>query len=745
MYSLVKQLETEISNGNIPFNTPVNQLIQGFIKYLKEPRYQTPLSINELSQLFSNFYKDLNATVITTYTQSNNAKKSLISGSEYFKNHPKMFDYLLAIANYSSSSIKLVKRTDQQALAQLRIFNLYKFLVVLNIIEKSQESLLKLVNNHDDISLYDKIFRFHEKDMVVEDYFKKKITALKSLNLRFESFVEKDIIEKHQKLIDFINNCESNDQVNEAIKRFSRIKTTLTAHGKLRIIGEFQKTLLVILSKYGDLPSHNINNDILLPVLIYLIIYKLDNLHELCLTFNYIKHFTNFIDPYNVSILGSTSFFFYNPSETLKNSTKNQTVKKTTIFDCVNLNETNEDTSNAEILPVNDPENDILSLPFFPNDKQLIQHLNTHYLNNSELQYYLTNFEAVLFFIQNVTADELTDEKTGNVLLEKPLSVFIDEELSTKFEFPTKDPESHENDKELVENRSRSSSLINTITNRFNEAARSRSNSGMLKSRGNSLPFIDTNINTNEGSPLHSPNDDNSTSFNMMRNIIGRFGSVSVLQFRNLEEEEGLINPKHNRSSSIIEKLSPNHTRTHSASLENVNLTVSNSNTLSNTISPTRKNTIASKLSSGVTDLMTKFNGPPNGLNHSLNHSQTSLKSLDEQEAQLQAMKRPDHRGRTASMQIMEKWFNNLSAGQQPQNVDKVIKPEPANDSESHESVFSTPSKELARYHNVDFDSLTILDLRTLKVYYDQLCTELGVNESKLSDLNDQVSSVNSI
>ncbi|EGV65439.1 hypothetical protein PSN45_002378 [Yamadazyma tenuis] len=763
-YDVISVLQTEIEHTPVQ-NPSVNQLIQGFIKYLKEPRYSTPLTIQELSGLFHNFYNDLNSTVITVYTQSNSAKKQLIGSSEYFKENPKQYDYLLAIANYSSSSIKLVRRTDSAAVLQLRVFNMYKFLLVTHMIESSQELLLQSTSNKDDdISLYDKIFRFDEKDLVVQEFFDKKLKSLKRLNLPFQCFIEEDN-QTYKSLIELINTCDTNENIMALIKEFTSIKDQVTASSKLRMIARFQKNLMRILSTASGLQSHNINNDVLLPVFIYLIIYKMDVSLDLFLTFNYVKNFTNFIDPYDVKILASTSFYFYNPTETSKNHLKNNS-RKANLFECINLNENETDTDAPDA-----DKSGLIS--FFDSDKELIHYLNINHLNNSELQYYLTNFEAVLFFIQNVTLDELTDRKTDEEILSKPLSVFVERAFAPAYEFPPRATETNEEDtkdEETDVNRSRSSSLFNTISNRISEAAnRSRSNSALMRSTGESVASIEVSTDAVIPSPVSSPTitgeiAQDSTTFNMMRNIIGRFGSVSVSQFKGSEEEEGLVNNvKHLRSASIIEKLSPNHSRTRSSSLENGTSTMHN-------LSPSRKNTIASKLSSGVTDLMTKFNTPAtasSSFNHqNTNTSQTSLRSLDESESVTVVPRRPDHfRNRTSSIQIMEKWFNNLSTGQQQQltqtqtevnastsrsiSQSEPSKPEVA-DIESHEgSVFSTPSKELAKYHNVDFDLLTVSDLRTLKLYYDQLCNELGMSkfESKSTseELNDQFSSVNSI
>lgn len=731
-FEIIKSLTSEV-NHHTNLHISITQLIHNFLKYLKEPRYQNPLTIEEISHLFQCFYKDLNSLIVYVFTQSNSTKKQLISNCQYFKDHPQKFDYLLAISNYSSSSIKLVKRTDDEALNQLRIFNFYKFLIIHKSMELSSFKLFNSVNDKDDDSLFDKLFKFNEKDLLIQDLLDKKMSLLKSFKIPLKNFLDIDI-KDFDKLADILSeeDVESSEtstekaQLHQLIDNLNKIsKTNIPLH-KLQIVAEFQKKLTKILSQ---VLKCDINNDILLPILIYIVIYKVDS-SSMFLNFTFIKNFNNLLSPYEIHLSNNSNYVPPNDNR-LK-------IKKTTLYDCLNLDESTEPNQSND---------------FFNNDKDLIDHINERYLNNSELHYYLTNFEAVLFFIQSVVINELMDIDTDEEILIKPIPEIVERQL---FQFPKTSSDeslhlSNKNSNNSLNNRSRSNSLFNTLTNKFSEAAknRSRSNSN-LKNTRESFPSVEIDNNPPTVPLIESD------SFSMMKNIINRFGSVSVLQFKtfNDDEEEGLESSKHIRSQSLVERLSPINSRTRSSSLEN------------STVSPTRKNTIASKLSSGVSEIMTKFNtpaGPVNGT-HSYNNSTTSLKSLEEE------TKRPEYvRSRTTSMQVMEKWFNNLSQQSQSQiqssirsnsTVDpingsietapmvpvQVTVPKEANDSIDESSVFSSPSKELMKYHNIEFDELTISDLRNLKTYYDQLCNELSLKfESKSTDLNDQFSSLNSI
>lgn len=787
-YELIDILGTEAKSDVVPLHPQLGLLVQAFIRYLKEPRFQSPLTIIELSELFRKFYQDLNTLTINVYSQSNSNKKQLISNSQHLKSCPELFDYLLAIANYSSSSIKLVKRTDPSALLQLRIFNFYKFIIMFESIEKALNMLFNSVNNnHEDVKLFDKIFRFDERDLIIQEFLDQKLLTLRKLKLSIDSFIESSPVSNKVNDLDLLNN----ETITQIHNTFLDINNQITPFAKLKVVVEVQKQLISFLSDHLDT---EINNDILLPIFIYLTIYKFSNDSnnkdsDLYLNFNFIKNFVNLIDPDNIPLVpnsNSVSFGSYNPDTCTiftHNSTKQIPHKLISLFECLNLN---ADDSN-------DTESDI----FFNSDKDLINFMQSHYLNNSELNYYLTNFEAVLFFIQSVTIDELSNVvKTNNPILLKPINKLVDEELMNQFRFPpgkaeTKEPvedQGQDSERSLKTptldtsttqpNRSRSSSLFNTITNRLNDAAtsvnRSRSNSALFNrkdSNGGEFSLYPSPIIPNDGSG------DSSTNLNMMRNILGRFGLVSLRPSESqFDEETGIIDEdgtsgggtingtngttntnttttaSEEPNSKGIDRLSPHHSLTRSSSLETQN------------ISPNRKNTIASRLSTGVNEIMTKFNTPNNNIIiNPVNNSTSSLKSIEEMDDQIgenvNQEKRPEYlRSRTTSLQVMEKWFNNLAANpqqkqiqtqqhqQQHQNQPPQIPPAKGDDyiSDSRTgSVFSTTSKELTKYHNVDFDCLTVLDLRTLKLYYDQLCNEVGVKlETKTSEeiSHDQIS-----
>lgn len=853
LWDSLPTLVQALSSETPPLAPQLVSLVQAFIKYLKEPRYQLPLTLPQLLALFRSFYHDLNSAATTIYTQSNSTKKHLIANCPYFTQNPKEFDYLLSIANYSALSIKLVRRTDPAAVGQLRAFNIYKFLVVMGAIERGQRLLFQSISARDDDgSLYDKIFRFDEKDLVVQEMMDRKLDTFQRVVVPFERFSEGreelaqfldqslqaagtalDLdqalqaagkaldqtldpqalalalaLARGQKLADQSLTPSGAQELARLMSLLSQLNTVITPSAKLQIIVQFQKSLVALLIKHCHLQPHHINNDTLLPVLIYLFIYKLPKGLDLYLNFEFIRNFVNLVDPYDVEIVG-TSYYFYRPGEGRG--------KRSSLWECTNLAGTSAEgasardstnsstTSTSAGVGARESSNSTSATSATKSgatgtkdgtrrgsssttgastagtDANAIAYLTSTFLNNSELNYYLTNLEAVLFFIQNVTIDELSGQ-LDEELLNKPLGSLVEKELASRYQFPKvtldgTDPgppsgpldprygptdRTGQGDQKTgpigptgTENRSRSSSLFNTLTTRLNEATKTRSRSNSLVKTRELFPSVNSGSDTEsiEGRVDRHDGDgvDASMTFGMMKNLLGRFGSMSVLQLRN--EEEGLVRASTSASTSANGSGAGAGSSTTGPSSETIGPSTSNSTTgsgnggrnlsigsgrnlsvgstgpspfgasASASASP-RKNTIASKLSSGVSEIMTKFN-TPTPLPHSINNSETSL-SVDETNDTSTIIQKRDNRSRTASIQIMEKWFSNISNTQTgpSQHVQNN-----SNDSVSisHEgSVFSAPNKELTRFQNMDFDSLTVMDLRLLKNYYDQLCNEVN-------------------
>lgn len=868
-YSILPDINNEVHDNLHHIHPQINQLIQAFLKYLKEPRYQSPLTLPELARLFLIFYKDLLSLTINIYSQTNSNKRQLLSNSKFFKLEPKKFDYLIAISNYSSSSIKLLKRNDPHANLQLRVFNYYKFVTIFDIFEHSQYLLFNSINNKslygNNTSLYDKIFRFNQRDITVQALLDDKLLLLQQLKLPFSCFSESDLQNKNDSSLNtYFNDLASSPLLAKIQKKFISLNSAITPFSKLKCIVKIQKYIILLISQLFDNDVSKVSNDLLLPSFIFIIIYHLpnDSFHDLYLNFIFISNFLNLLDPYKVdatvfttanstssycpteksSILNSRKF---NSSSASVNSSSSRKQLTNNLFELLNLNESSE---------FNQEEHDDPNIDFFDNDKDLVNYISSTYLNNGELNFYLTNFEAILFFLQNVTIDELVANSTedfdeeilNNDLLNSPLHKLVDNQINKPAENELLKADSFKSlddlknldkkvQEELNENRSRSSSLLNTISNRLSDAAirvnRSRSNSGAVPEEA-----FPTTSDASEGfeSSLNGGNyvdDNDSSTLSVMKAIIGRLGLVSISQFKPSMEESLSMETgieidangqfKLRRSSSLMNRLSPNHSRTRSSSLDQIfsnsatHQPITDSHPKSSTSLASVPITAGSlgtndkrnSLSSKVTEFMTKLNNPvtasvPNiSTSNPKGHlSNSSLNSLTEGQtisinsatnfSSNDKLERPEYRNRTASLQIMDKWFNNLSSitsGSVPANdhntnnsnlpiaslsqatSNRIVSPVPSLshpndssatvtdvesgntgngigatahlittvDSTSNEgSVFSSSINELTKYQHVDFESLSIRDLRTLKSLYDQLCNEVNSHktESKTSD-----------
>ncbi|OVF09234.1 hypothetical protein A9F13_05g00154 [Clavispora lusitaniae] len=602
----------------------VSALVESFTIYLKEPRYQNPLTLKELAILFQAFYADLNSLCIQIYTQSNTNKRSLLRKSAFFNDRPDVYDYLIAIANYSASSIKLVRRSDAKALFQLRVFAYYKFLTIINTIEKATYDLFTSRNPGDKFTLYDKIFRFDRNDILTQKLLSEKIHVFRQLKMPLSYFFEHPSSEKSLKLDAFFADLDKNDNImlRKIQHSFKSLDEVRTPSAKLKHIVKVQKFLIVLLSSFYDDDSSKVNNDILLPALIYIIIYYLPESNHGCgldlfLNFTFVKNFVNLLSPYEVDstllTLGS-SLYAYDPTNKNRTFTKSSKKPSSNLYELLNLTDAGPQEEDS------DPDFHI-DEKLFESDIQVTNYIQTKFLNNGELQYYLTNFEAILYFLMNTTIKEivpedfdLPDSYVNYEPIMKPLHKIVEE--TNKRRNSHLDATQHEQEHsqaqesealnaELRSNRSRSSSLLNTITSAVSQSvSRSRSNSTALKSPSrDSYPY-----GTDFEASLNGSLGNDGYGLGRMRNILGRIGSVSSMQLKPHspdDEAEGHASGDGNAgdyfrfkgSSSFLERMSPSPTRTRSASLGS-QLGTPNSS---------RRATLTTKFSSGVTDFMNKL------------------------------------------------------------------------------------------------------------------------------------------
>ncbi|CAN3362304.1 hypothetical protein DICA2_E02828 [Diutina catenulata] len=753
-YPMVALLEVETLNAIAENPHPnVTQLLGAITKYLREPRYASPLTITELSDLFQILYRDLYSVVIGTYTQSNSLKKSLIAHSDYFNNHPKIFDYLLAIANYSASSIKLLKRHDADALYQLRVFNFYKFLRVFFTIEYAQKALFASVTSTqtsssasslrgvpindkksepetksnsevkleritsgatDGVTLYDKLFRFEQKDVIHQEFFDEKLALLRQLDLPWSAFIHSDSSSINAK-IDYLFGSVTPEQLEPLNAELARLNSETTPYRKLVAIATLNKALIKLLATY-EIKGSEVNNDVLLPTLIYLVVAKLDWGHDLFLNFEFCKKFAGFVDPSRVELYQvqglNSALTSYQPQERIPKTMLHKH-RYHNLFELLNMNLDMEQGSN-------DKESTHKSeFDFFSTTRQLVGFIQDHYLNHGELSYYMTNLEALVTFLSTVTLKELIpgQELNGSTIHSHNLMVFpigkvVDEDLMSHFTFPEGTLVEEENARNSPPRtspaartsptvRSRSSSLLNTISKLADSASasnRSRSNSSIMNSLRSkeSAPSV-RESHSKESFPTLEDTDTDTSSFSMMRTFLGRLNSVSVSQF-SLQNDNG-VSTSHANGPAI-------HSRTRSSSFDTQ-----------------KRNSITNKFASGVSEFMTKFNNPVAEPSPDI----VSDGDEDQVESSMSTIRgvapSPGHsRTRTNSgFQIMDKWLNNLAVTSPVRPVHSAIS---STTSFSGSLSTNNPLAEITRFQGADFDSLSIKDLKQLKSYYDLLCQE---------------------
>lgn len=708
---LLRDIPTEVHQVVLQGVHPtVSALVEAFLGHLREPRYHSPLLYAQLASLFGAFYTHLNSLVVHIYTQLNTNKRLLLAQSQLFHSDPRTFDYLLAIASYLPLLLKLVRRTDPQAAFQLRVFAYYKFLMIMDTIEKAQYDLFCSTGIGEKSMLYDKIYRFHSRDSAVQRLLTQKLRLLCQLSLPFSCFCEST---SDTLLNEFFLTLALDPALPDLKKTLECVSLARTPSAKLKHMVKVQKRLIQLLASHthGD-----VLNDLLLPALIYIIVHHVDPELELHLNLTFVKAFLNTID---ASAVDASAFTLqlplagYNPTD--KRRPRNERKLSTNLYDLLNL------TLDTEPLP-EAPKG-------LRSDADLLLHLQSNFLNNGELEFYLTNFEAIVYFLLNTTISELAPSDfvvpaalADNELLTKPLYEIVDQQEAG--ERPSDAELEKRISEELHPNRLRLGLLFNTISSAVQNVGRLRLNLGIKSPFGREPSGFEALIYS---MPMALTDKVDHYGLGRVKDILGRLGLVSSIQFKPLEEEysEEDTDTRAKRLASILDKISPNLLHPRSESLDFPG------------VSPTphaRKALLTLKFSNGVLEFMTRIANtnaqaftvptqPPSSASNStaktlpsVHASNTSLHSLDETSPFEDDKKLHQ---RLLSMQTVDRWFHNIASER---------KASPREDACA--LVFSASFAELTKFQNTDFESLTVKDLKTLKSYYDQLCTEIMLSKT---------------
>lgn len=711
----------------------VSALVSAFVAYLKEPRYQNPLTISELAALFGAFYQDLYGLVFNIYAQLTLCKRQLIQNSPLFAKDLKTYDYLNAIAHYSSSHTKLLKRSDPQAAYQLRVFAFYKAVTIIRTCEMAQSQLFSSVTPGDHTELYYKIFRFDLRDLSIQDLLTEKLAILRKLSLPLSAFCETEFKSDSSSLDEYFMSLsgEASQNLADIKSHIIELDKARTADSKLQYIVKIQKSLIDLCAGYYDNDSSKVNNDLLLPALIYIIIYHPPEAPEnepevdLYLNFTFVKYFSQILDPYNITASSfnlNSSLSNYTPTERRETYVRNEKTLSLNFFELINLKE-----SNPAILEDAEVE--------FRSDTALINYLQKAYFNTGELQYYLTNFEAILYFLVNTPIKDIVpdDYTIPDALLRKdvvtlPLHQVLEARESkddTTTHGSNDESETLNNLEEQVDesSRSRSSSLFNTISSAVTQTVnRSRSNSAALKAQHKES--ASQGFEASLTSSLHNGDNYGLTPVRKFFGRIGQASGVNLAEHENGSAHDGEENAENRskRSLSLFDVFSPSQPRTRSGSGDNPPFMHT---------SNLRKPTITTKLLNGVSELITKLNVAANASSHTLSlysegngHFKTPSREDSLEDCSLGQKPAPLMSDRASSV---EKWFNNLGEQGDAQTTNSQM------DSAYNEgSLFSASFEELTKYHHADFETLTMKDLKSMKNYYDQLCNELLALKSDL-------------
>ena len=717
---LVAAIQEEIRQKvSAEIHPKISALTSAFVAYLKEPRYLSPLTISELASLFTAFYNDLYGLVFNIYAQLTLCKRQLIQNSALFANDLATYDYLNAIAHYSSSHLKFVKRSDAQTAYQLRVFGFYKAVIILESIEAAQAQLFTSVTPGDQTQLYYKIFQFDLRDIILQDLLTEKLSILSKLSLPLSAFCEAGVNLDSASLDDYFSTLpDEAGQTLECIKNYMvQLDQARSPYSKARMVVKIQTSLIDLCAGHYNNDSSKVSNDILLPALIFIIIYHPARTYDgksinLYLNFCFVKHFCHVLDPYHAtasSFNQKSSLTSYTPTERKESLIETEKLRTHNFFELINLKNSNEVTNKE-------------AEPEFTSDKALISFIQRTYFNTGELQYYLTNFEAILYFLMNTPIKDIVplgytipEALLQHDILTLSLHQVLESRESkeqehdeTESEYTSNQTEEHT---EYAENaaRSRSSSLFSTISTAVTQTMnRSRSNSGALKSQSKK-----TNVPSFEASLTQTLTPGDNYGLTPVKKFLGRIGQASAVLGENGPISEGEHLENRLKRSSL---LSPGHSITCSGSVEIPSFLHSPN---------LRKPSLTNKLLNGVSELMTKFNVAPSVSTHNLSSYEDSSGGLKNssredslEDCNMTRKPHPQFGGRTSSMEKWIKKFGEPSEAQTYTNsqIDSAY---------NYGSLFSAPFEELTRYHLVDFDTLTMLDMKNLKFYYDQLCSEL--------------------
>lgn len=219
----------------------LDELIDGFLKDLRAPKYNKPLTPEQLCSTFQNFYEHFHSKT-----------DLFVKGSVYYRKR------ITRIELQTSGEIEEEKKFKRKIEVKIRRY-----------IEIAEEKIC--------VELFDRLFNKFPKDVKTNSYVKEKLRVIKKIKgIQFNTLLDIKDIQLSQPVINEISHKFK--ELNHFKTPYSKLKVLISIHSS---INQFVKTQ--ISNEFAD-------GDYFLPLLIYLILINQDDV-DFYSNFIYIKRF----------------------------------------------------------------------------------------------------------------------------------------------------------------------------------------------------------------------------------------------------------------------------------------------------------------------------------------------------------------------------------------------------------------------------------------------------------------------
>lgn len=237
--------DNEDDDDDLPQGLPreLNELVLSFLKDLKAPKYNNPISAEQLSLMFQDFYS------LFQYRA-----ELFVKGSVFYKTRVHQIEML-------TKEEQVEKR---KTLAQF---------------DKRVTNYVELAENEITVRYFDKLFKKFDEDVVINDYIKRKIAALQKVRgIDYENFIDVEGIDLRLPVFQTIS---------QKLNELERVKPP---SAKLALLLDIHSSINTVVKE--QLHTTTVSGDHILPLFIYIILIHSENT-DLYLHFLYISRFRN--------------------------------------------------------------------------------------------------------------------------------------------------------------------------------------------------------------------------------------------------------------------------------------------------------------------------------------------------------------------------------------------------------------------------------------------------------------------